>query len=258
MTLKAINAINQFKAGVKGAFKKHIDNHDKLDPSNPSIFQDAVNAAYGDAKRTFKWINGRATEANKNLASKIQTYFQNSAPNNSTCFDDLHNKWCNAYISDLNNKGYTTTTHGQAQKVVNMTFKYLYCLDDATTYDNHFKYCHVALDSYTLEWIWRNCNLSKTESHDDWSKIQYNDRATKKTTTLGYEKIVDKYRTNKPASYPDTPFQSEFIFWPEIQMHLACEAFYFALDDTLSKTDKEKFKNEKDLNLKKSEIKKHL
>lgn len=111
-----------------------------------------------------------------------------------------------------------------------MTFKYLYCLDDTTvTYNDHFENCHVALDSYTLEWIWRNCGLASNEIHDDWSKIQYNDRSTKKTTTLGYEKIVDKYRTNKPASYPDTPFQSEFIFWEEIKKHLVAEEFYSTL-----------------------------
>lgn len=111
-----------------------------------------------------------------------------------------------------------------------MTFKYLYCLDDTTvTYNDHFENCHVALDSYTLEWIWRNCGLAGNEIHDDWSKIQYNDRSTKKTTTLGYEKIVDKYRTNKPASYPDTPFQSEFIFWEEIKKHLVAEEFYSTL-----------------------------
>ena len=260
MTPKAINALNQFKSGVKGAFKKHINNQDKLDPNNPKIFEDAVNAAYGDAKRTFKGIAGRAITANSNLASKIQTYFQDTAPNpkDSTCFDGLHDTWCSEFISDLNTVGYTIATYGQAQKVVNMTFKYLYCLDDATNYNDHFEHCHVALDSYTLEWIWRNCNISNTETHDDWSKIQYDDRPTKKTTTLGYKKIVDKYRKNKPASYPDTPFQSEFIFWPEIKMHLACEAFYFALNDNLSNKEKETFRNTKNLNTKKAEIEKHL
>ena len=254
MTPAAKNAISQFKSGVKGAFKKHIDNHNTLDPNNLKIFEDAVNAAYGDAKRTFKGIAGRATTANRNLAKKIQTYFKNPTPN----IDNFHNDWCADYISDLNAEKYTTATYGQAQKVVNMTFKYLYCLDNArTTYNDHFENCHVALDSYTLEWIWRNCGLAGNEIHDDWSKIQYNDRATKKTTTLGYEKIVDKYRTYKPASYPDTPFQSEFIFWTEIQMHLACETFYFALLNNLSKKDKEDFKK-KDLNDKKAEIKKHL
>lgn len=239
MTTKAKNAINSFKVGVKGAFKNHINNKAKLDPNNPNIFEDAVNAAYGDAKRTFEGINGRATTANNNLAQKIQKYFK--APVNLTKFDELHNDWCKEYIADLKNAGYDKATYGRAQKVVNMTFKYLYCLDNAaTTYDDHFEDCHVALDSYTLEWIWRNCNLSKTESHDDWSKIQYDNRSTKKTTILGYKEIVDKYRKNKPASYPDTPFQSEFIFWEEIKAHLAAEAFYSNLPGNI---DKDAFKN---------------
>lgn len=253
MKIGTINALNKFKIGVKGTFKKHIDNHNKLDPNNSKIFEDAVSAAYGDAKRTFKGIAGRASTANSNLASKIQTYFQKSAPNNPTYFDKLHNTWCTEFISDLQISGYTTTTYGQAQKVVNMTFKYLYCLDDAiATYDKHFEFCHVALDSFTLEWIWRNCNFSDTESHDDWSKIQYNDRSTKKSTTLGYKNIVDKYRKNKPTNYPDTPFQSEFIFWEEIKYHIAAEEFYFSLYGDISKDNFKKMS----LSQKYSEIKK--
>lgn len=234
MTQGAINAINKFKAGVKGAFAKHIQRKTTFDPLNSKIFEDAVTAAYGDAKRTFKGINGRATTANSNLAQKIQTYFK--APDIPMNFDKLHNGWCIEYIADLKNQGYDKTTYGQSQKVVNMTFKYLYCLDGATSqpYDTYFDYCHVALDSNTLEWIWRNCGLDDNEKHDDWSKIQYDDRSTKKTSTLGYKEIVDKYRKNKPASHPNTPFQSEFIFWEEIKDHIAAEEFYSSLPGTIS------------------------
>ena len=239
MTTATINALNKFKAGVKGTFKKHIDNHNKLDPNNPNIFKDAVNAAYGDAKRTFEGINGRATTANNNLAKKIQKYFK--TPATPMKFDELHNDWCEEYIADLKSEGYDKATYGRAQKVVNMTFKYLYCLDNATvTYNDHFENCHVALDSYTLEWIWRNCGLAGNEIHDDWSKIQYYDRSTQKKNIVGYEEIKKRYRNNKPIVYPDTPFQSEFIFWEEIKEHLAAESFYSTLPGVI---DKDTFKS---------------
>ena len=258
MTQAAINAINKFKAGVKGAFAKHIQSGTTFDPSNSTIFEDAVAAAYGDAKRTFKGINGRAATANKNLAETIKKYFEASA--NPTKFDGLHNDWCEYYIADLKNAGYDKATYGRAQKVVNMTFKYLYCLDNAAiTYDDHFEKCHVALDSYTLEWIRRNCEFNNNEKYDDWSKIQYVDTPKKRITYVGYKKIVDRYREKIPKNFYAgcTPFQAEFIFWPEIQMHRATEAFYFALNDNLTDEEKKDFIN-KDLNDKKAEIKNHL
>lgn len=240
MTQQAMNAINNFKSGVKGAFAKHIQRKTTFDPLNSKIFEDAVTAAYGDAKRTFKGINGRATTANSNLAQKIQTYFK--APAIPMNFDKLHNDWCKEYIADLKNQGYDKTTYGQSQKVVNMTFKYLYCLDGATSqpYDTYFDYCHVALDSNTLEWIWRNCGLDDNEKHDDWSKIKYNNCSTRKTTKLGYAEIVKRYRDNKSSYYPNTPFQAEFIFWEEIKAHLAAEAFYSSLPGAI---DTDTFKN---------------
>lgn len=42
-------------------------------------------------------------------------------------------------------------TYGKAQKIVNMTFKYLSMFDNANQYSNVFQYCHVAIDGYIID-----------------------------------------------------------------------------------------------------------
>ena len=267
-----LNALNKFRNGVYNAensFSKYVDSQKivELDPTKDDIFLAAVNEAYGDAKRTFEGIGGRATAANQKLGNKspnqkladnIQNYFKYNTKKNISEreFDELHGKWCTEYRNDLKTVGYSKATYGQAQKVVNMTFKYLYCLNGATTtYNGYFKHCHVALDSFTLEWIVRNCKPS--DKLEVWSKLNKVDTKPKRSNYLGYDSIVPLYRSNMPQEFSAiTPFQSEFIFWPEIQMHLACEAFYFALDDALTTEKKNDYK-EKDLNSKKATIRSH-
>ena len=56
--------------------------------------------------------------------------------------EDIFPSLCESgeYFAQLKKDGYNSATHGQAQKVVNMTFKYLYCLPDATTtYNEYFE-----------------------------------------------------------------------------------------------------------------------
>ena len=262
--INVIAEICKFKTGVKNSSApiRHFIDKTLLN-STEEVFVAAVQTAYNDAARTFSGIGGKSVEAKKALAKKIKEYFDSGHPcKNKDDFDELHSKFCEIFISHLNLKGYTSATYGQAQKVVNMTFKYLYCLPDATTtYNEYFEYCHVALDSFTLEWIWRNFdprsrNLNKYEAWSNINKDNYEDK--NKTTRPGYDSIVSLYRAKIPSSlYINcTPFQAEFIFWPEIQMHLATEAFYFALNDNMSNKQKETFKA-KDLKSKKAEIRKH-
>ena len=259
-----LSEIAKFKDGIKRSaapIKRFID---KTCLSNATIdvFNAAVQTAYNDAARTFTGIGGKSDKAKKILAGEIKKYFDNKMPCvTKDDFDGLHFNLCKAFIDQLKKDGYNSATYGQAQKVVNMTFKYLYCLPDATTtYNEYFEYCHVALDSFTLEWIWRNCDPRSRDlnKYEAWSNLNKDDYYAGKTKRPGYDSIVALYRDKIPSSlHTDcTPFQAEFIFWPEIQMHLATEAFYFALNDNMSNKQKETFKA-KDLESKKEEIRNH-
>ena len=39
--------------------------------------------------------------------------------------------------------------------MINMTFKYIYCLEGAKEREDYFRFCHMPLDSITLEWFYR-------------------------------------------------------------------------------------------------------
>lgn len=76
-------------------------------------------------------------------------------------FDKWHANACDVVLGILrkfyyNDKDQNPVQYGKAQKIVNMTMKELYCLPGAEKYEKHFAYCHIALDSFTLEWIQRN------------------------------------------------------------------------------------------------------
>lgn len=256
-----IAEIGKFKSGInKGNFKNCKNKN--FDPRDNDLFKNAVHLAYLDAARTFSKINSSSGTAEAELAKAIQNYFKGQACAKKEDFDTLHFNLCNDFIKNLSSIGYTSVTYGQAQKIVNMTFKYLYCLNGATSpqYNDYFDFCHVALDSFTLEWIWRNCNpkASKLNKYEAWSNLDKVDYYAGKTKRPGYDSIVALYRKKIPSSlHTDcTPFQAEFIFWPKIQMHLATEAFYFALNGNMSNKQKETFKA-KDLKSKKAEIINH-
>lgn len=75
-------------------------------------------------------------------------------------FDTWHDQTCKQYCSHmnhLNRKKYFPkkfdTTYGRAQKVLNMTFKYLYCTASyQAEVEKIVEYLHMTLDSYTLRW----------------------------------------------------------------------------------------------------------
>lgn len=250
------NYVNDFKDGIRFEFKKCKNL--KFDPHNPDLFEAAVKEGYGDAKRTFTKIGEfwqKKPELKeklfKSLAEKIRTLF--------LCTDIEFNSWhketCKYFCNELNENGYEAA-YGQAQKIVNMALKYLYCLDGAEQYEYIFKKCHMPLDSFTLEWFKRTINTKSDENEkiksETWSKM----------SEETYDKVCSKIfkELSDQNVLPQNPLMAEFIIWPEIQLNLATEAFYFALNNISEKSEKDKFKklsiNEK-LKIVSQNIKKH-
>lgn len=199
-------------------------------------------------------------------------------------FDKWHNETCDKFLRIIRGLNvYSKIEYGKAQKIVNMMFKHLYCLNGADAYLDYFEHCHFVLDSFTLEWFIRDVakewyNQSNEEPisvsaenkpFPKWSNITYRPQNNldynKKPDRIdngGYyhymffQKTIRDYFETKHKQCGCTPFQAEFHIWPDIQMHLACEAFYFALDDTLTTKAKNDYKK-KDLNSKKATIRSH-
>ena len=202
------------------------------------------------------------TNNNKNLKKILKNYFNNP----STTQDDFnawHHTTCQS-ILDIVNDMYQNVHYGKAQKILNMTFKNLYCTAFGQSKEkenqNTFKFCHIALDSFTLEWIFREiypcykkleCDrLCKTKT-PSWSNLDY-DAEDKKVYSYSFiVNIVAKYFKTFHKELNDlTPFKAEFIIWREIQLEMAAETFYKQAYSYLNE-DSQKFKMSefKDLSL---------
>ena len=131
-------------------------------------------------------------------------------------FDDWHKKICEKLSEKLNTVNESFGRVGRAQKVINMAFKYLSYVDD--TYDKVLPYCHMTLDSYTLEWYksinkkWKRIEWSKIDNYDDYYSIQdyirkYLDRGNVQYCICVGEKTTEK------INLPNSPFEAEYIIW---------------------------------------------
>ena len=174
----------------------------------------AINKAYQDmSPRTIKGHTSVVKDkAFKVLFELIKGFFVNQAPNSQDEFDKKHSQMCDAFLEALNcallTKNAMTQEFGKAQKIVNMTLKYLYCFQGRQEKEAWFQYAHMPLDTYTLDWykkeirketyVWSNLNK------EQYLGIMKNIR-DRLQNGLKYDNIV----------LPQSPLLADFIIWSE-------------------------------------------
>lgn len=206
----------------------------------------------------------------------IRYFKSNDIFKDTQSFDDWHHEMCSKFLSVFNNI-YDDLAYGKAQKVVNMTFKNVYCLEDENQ-QNHkerYTFCHMPLDSFILEWFNRTQTWLQSKTAKDkginigkkdiickskipsWSKMQFTDQETDgKIDQYGYRSVQNAIRTylekyagkNDSTRYLNgyTPFEAEFFVWKYIQIELAAEGMYNQLvsfDMCEIEASKKQFKN---------------
>ena len=206
-----------------------------------------------------------------------------------TSFDQWHKEMCEEFLAVIEPKYQGGLKYGKAQKIVNMTFKNAYCLQHneikEDQFEKYFEYCHMPLDSITLEWFKRTQTWLKDYCKEDpsngscdflckylpesWSKMKSDDSGNR----YGYETIQKKIRDylkeyaaeNITTKYLKdyTPLQAEFFVWKYMQLELAAEGVYNQflsfedLDSTERKTKKAEYRN-KTINEKIADLQKKL
>lgn len=124
-------------------------------------------------------------------------------------FDRWHREACEKLKEIHGNFGRI----GRSQKVINMAFKYLSCIDN--TYDSVLPFCHMTLDGYTLNWYkeiggeW--VEWSKIDDYDEYFNIQEDIRNHLQNNTE-YSITINKKAT-KTIPLSNLPFKAEFIVW---------------------------------------------
>lgn len=174
-------------------------------------------------------------------------------------FDNWHNKMCDEFLKTFN-RYYESLAYGKAQKIVNMTFKGIYCLKGAEQKEEYFKYCHMPLDSLTLEWFKRNCKINGKAITKGkvlpWSKLEY--ATNKNKDKYSYPEIMKSIREFFKNGTGWTPLKAEFLIWPQIQLELAAEGLVSELsklDDSINLKEFKKKSTQEKISVLKEKLK---
>lgn len=177
----------------------------------------SVNQAYRDLSRTLNGIGkykNKKEKAAEFLTDKFVEYF-NADSKAEKAFDEWHRQICELLVDIY--KGYTRKsksfgfTVGNAQKWLNMTFKYLYTFTLDNSFgkrdaEEYFKHCHLALDSYTLKWFKEKVDAKNLILQQRWSLI--NNYST-------YLNAQNKAREYVKQKHNTTLFLKEFKIWEQ-------------------------------------------
>lgn len=246
-----------------------------VDWDNEDIYVDALYQGYLDACRTIHW-NGKANENGKNLlkakkewdkerdkkgtfieeenpmreplktvAKELLKYFKENKEENKETFNNKHTKWCKALIKDYSSYLDEKLTYGQAQKIINMAFKYLYCIfaenEKLEEKKEKFKYCHMPLDKFSLEWVKRYFKKGNVQS---WSRMEEKDYENKKYGYNTYSKNIKEYCEQKYDGQI-SPLQLDFVVWSKMQKIMATEEFIKTFEEDDDKWVQKAIRDEK-------------
>lgn len=210
---------------------KRFDENIDLKIKNKDSIIYAIQCAYGDAKRTFRGIGKNPNKAKAKekafnyLVGEFYKYFMyDNGPYDWDKFSNLLQLWREKLIETFKTYSINMTV-GQAQKIINVALKILYCYDDAEDYEAKFENCHMPLDSYILDWYREvlkettnrttykienicfdgNVKWSSLNNHEVYKKIQNHIRS-----------YLSENKSHENLPLDKSCLKSEFVVWPYI------------------------------------------
>ena len=216
----------------------HDDNCRNLSVLNPDDVILAVNKAYIDMtprtinglglsvdsvpksyKKDYNGLVNKKIKLLNDLRQNLAKNIVNSVFKANQFKDAIHKSLCDTFkkefegLADKLNKDIeqanipglkriTTKkiTYGKAQKIVNMTMKYLYFFDNANTYVNSvFNNCHMAIDEYIMVYFNKNGINRPGTSWSNFDDATYEE----------YQDGIKDYCNQKG----EKPFFAEFKYW---------------------------------------------
>lgn len=154
-----------------------------------------MNKAYRDLMRTIRGFSYNPEhdiiikKAKQTLHTSITTILSSKIDTQAE-FDELHKTACYDLIYSFKGQLFTV---GQAQKWINMSFKYLHLLDYPDM-QKVYEYCHIPIDNYIL-------NITNYTMSNAWSKVD------------NYQEYLE-YQNWFRSKYPDDiPLDKEFYLW---------------------------------------------
>lgn len=181
---------------------------------------EVVQLAYLDVCRTIGGINEEQSFSFKQTVVSFIVNLLKSPPMNLAEFDQLHHKCCQECLTYSLPNG-ANIHYGQAQKLLNMSLKYLY--NEYAAYkekrnqfnfpDNNVEhFFHLPIDNQIIDSLVGNSNFSKSTSLA-WSKWTYNH----------YIQFQHQLRKRISAQY--CPLEIDYMLWntngPSIEYAIA-------------------------------------
>lgn len=200
----------------------------------------AVRKAYADMSvRTIKGFGDvsaeKKEELRKNFANKfIETFCKAEAPLTQEAFDERHQEVCEDFLTKLNKLcadcGVNEPPcYGKAQKIVNMTFKYLYLFEKNEPIQPLFAFCHMPLDSNIFEYLkkkFKSHGLDVKLFEPAWSKLNGERYMEIQTAIREYCQKYSSDYTNV-ADVADEcaklPFYAEFQIWGKMRREVSSQ-----------------------------------
>ncbi len=169
--------------------------------------ENCIARAYRDFSRTLHGFGKLSdnyeitNDFKKNHLKKIFENVKKIKFKNQDEFDSWHEKTCRDIIDYYKQKGYKEFYIGQAQKWINMTFKYIYSYGENNLegYIHIYRFCHVPIDNILLEKIDSKLN-SYNRFDSPWSRIK------DYSIYLEFQKWFRK-------NYEGIPLDNEFRIW---------------------------------------------
>lgn len=163
------------------------------------------------------------------LGQKIFEYLNSPTPSGSA-FDSFHEGLCDDFLLQINairsKAGLPDMNYGQAQKLINLTFKYLACYKDYWGFKTKFIPCHMVIDRKVLSKLengeklgnifgfktkWPvSCIKGGRVNGHPWTRFEEKDYKDLRKDYLTVIGSVAKASTG-PAF---TPLEIEFQLWP--------------------------------------------
>lgn len=201
-------AIKEFIDGInRGPFKvlkEYIKGErisEIVEDEARNIYRCAIDQGYLDMCRTVSDFSGVKKNTLDCAADCLEEYFDSKKTSEKN-FD----KWHGDTVNEIMIESKESLSVGQCQKIINMSFKYLYCCDDfRDDKSRNFEFCHMPLDSYTLEWYKEKFDNKKEHSEIKWSTIEdYNK----------YHEIIKNIRIILKGK---VVLEEEFSIWNDIK-----------------------------------------
>lgn len=234
---------NQF---IKGKIKTKYDKISCKDIEKKECFNQIVNLCF-NGPMTPRLIAGlqvfRKKETNENaisnilkdISNRLFNYMHEKKMYSKEEFDEYHNSISLEFMRKFNDliKGKQSQVsrkdkwtkksvpcpvimkginYGQAQKLINLSFKWLYCMNGVEKYLQKFEFCHVALDRVTYSEGWYHKDVNKAAECSSWSKLEL---CQYKTVQLDFSHYITTSKYHTASNEVLSPFQAEFYAWDE-------------------------------------------